>query len=87
MTPTDRRAALATIGWTQRGLADRLCWDEGTVRRWMREGGEAPAAVDAWLTGLAAFHDAHPPPARGTDRNASRAPKQGDPHRPIAAAG
>jgi hypothetical protein len=62
MTPAERRAALAQIGWTQRGLADRLDRDEGTVRRWMRDGGEAPEAVDAWLTILAAFHRDNPPP-------------------------
>ncbi len=66
MTPAERRSALAAIGWTQRGLADRLGWDEGTVRRWMRDGGEAPPDVDAWLAALAAFHAAHPPPARAT---------------------
>jgi transcriptional regulator with XRE-family HTH domain len=71
MTPTERRAAQQAIGWTQRGLADRIGWDEGTVRRWMRDGGEAPADVDAWLARLAAFHQAHPPPGR--NRLAERA--------------
>jgi transcriptional regulator with XRE-family HTH domain len=65
MTPSERRAALEAIGWTQRGLADRLGWDEGTVRRWMRGNGEAPADVDQWLAELAVFHRAHPAPARG----------------------
>jgi transcriptional regulator with XRE-family HTH domain len=64
MSPTERRESLQAIGWTQRGLADRLGWDEGTVRRWMRVGGEAPADVDQWLAGLAEFHRQHPPPAR-----------------------
>lgn len=64
MTPTERRAALDAIGWSQRGLADRLGWDEGTVRRWMRDGGEAPITVDLWLATLAAFHQANPPPTR-----------------------
>jgi transcriptional regulator with XRE-family HTH domain len=64
MTPTERRASLQAIGWTQRGLADRLGWDEGTVRRWMRDGGQAPLEVDQWLAQLAAFHRQHPPPAR-----------------------
>jgi transcriptional regulator with XRE-family HTH domain len=64
MTPTERRAALQSIGWSQRGLADRLGWDEGTVRRWMRDGGEAPAEVDRWLAALARFHDQHPAPSR-----------------------
>ena len=43
MTPTERRAALEAIGWSQRGLADRIGWDDGTVRRWMRARGEAHA--------------------------------------------
>jgi hypothetical protein len=30
----------------------------------MRDGGEAPAAVDAWLDMLARFHETHPPPTR-----------------------
>jgi transcriptional regulator with XRE-family HTH domain len=64
VTPTERRAALRSIGWTQRGLADRLGWDEGTVRRWMRDGGEAPPDVDRWLAALARFHDQHPAPER-----------------------
>jgi transcriptional regulator with XRE-family HTH domain len=71
MTPTERRAALQSIGWTQRGLADRLGWDEGTVRRWMRDGGEAPAEVDEWLTTLARFHDRNPPPVRARNHSAA----------------
>jgi hypothetical protein len=63
MTPTERRAALAAIGWTQRGLAAELDRDEGTVRRWMRKEGEAPPEVDAWLTTLAEFHRQHPAPS------------------------
>jgi transcriptional regulator with XRE-family HTH domain len=64
MSPTERRAAIAAIGWSQRGLADRLGFDEGWVRRWMRDGCEAPPEVDAWLAKLAAFHTENPPPAR-----------------------
>lgn len=71
MNPTERRAALLSIGWTQRGLADRLGWDEGTVRRWMRDGGEAPPEVDEWLTALARFHDQHPPPLRARSHSAA----------------
>jgi hypothetical protein len=41
-----------------------LGWDEGTVRRWMRDGGEAPAEVDHWLAKIAEFHRRHPPPPR-----------------------
>ncbi len=67
MTPTERRTALQTIGWSQRGLADRLGWDEGTVRRWMRVGGDAPAGVDDWLAELARCHTANPAPQRARD--------------------
>jgi transcriptional regulator with XRE-family HTH domain len=70
MTPAERRTAIETIGWTQRGLADRLGWDEGTVRRWMRDRGEAPTDVDQWLAEVAEFHRQHPPPAR-VRRNAA----------------
>lgn len=64
MTPTQRRECLVALHWSQRGLADVLGWDESTVRRWMRNGGEAPAEIDDWLEKLAGFHMAHPPPVR-----------------------
>jgi transcriptional regulator with XRE-family HTH domain len=65
MTPPERRACLKAIGWSQRGLADRLGYDEGVVRRWMRGNGGPPRDVDAWLESLAAFHREHPAPVRG----------------------
>ena len=49
MTPTERRAALEMLGWSQRQFAYNIGWDESTVRRWFREGGQAPGAVDWWL--------------------------------------
>jgi ribosome-binding protein aMBF1 (putative translation factor) len=64
MTPTQRRTALQTIGWSQRGLAARLGWDDGTVRRWLRQDGIAPADVDTWLERLAEAHAANPAPVR-----------------------
>lgn len=64
MTPTRRRECLEALHWSQRCLADVLGWDESTVRRWMRNGGEAPAEIDDWLEALANFHRAHPPPMR-----------------------
>lgn len=62
LTPTRRRECLALVRWSQRGFAEAIGWDESTVRRWMRDGGEAPPEIDAWLEVLAAFHEAHPPP-------------------------
>jgi hypothetical protein len=64
MTPTERRECLNLLHWSQRGLADVLGWDESTVRRWMRNDGEAPAEIDDWLARLADFHRAYPPPRR-----------------------
>jgi transcriptional regulator with XRE-family HTH domain len=67
MTPTERRAALQSIGWTQRGLADRIGYDEGTIRRLFRDpSAKAPPGVDEWLATLARFHDEHPPPERAS---------------------
>ena len=37
MTPTQRRECAETLGWSQRGLAALLAWDQSTVRRWMRD--------------------------------------------------
>jgi hypothetical protein len=65
-------AGAPSIGWTQRGLADRLGWDEGTGRRWMRDGGEAPPEVDRWLATLARFHDQHPAPERVRNPSAAQ---------------
>jgi hypothetical protein len=64
MTPTRRRQCLATLHWTQRGLADLLGWDESTVRRWMRADGQAPPEIDAWLERRAASMASDPPPVR-----------------------
>lgn len=64
MTPTQRRHCLETLGWSQRGLAAQLGWDEGTVRRWMRDGGDAPPEVDAWLERRAQAMADDPPPDR-----------------------
>ena len=63
MTPDEFRAALYLIGWTQRGLADLLRYDERTVRRWAT-GNRIPDDVAAWLEDLATYHQAHQPPDR-----------------------
>jgi hypothetical protein len=65
MTPTRRRECLALLRWTQRGFAAVIGCDEGTVRRWLRDSGEAPPDVDAWLERRAAAMASDPPPRRG----------------------
>jgi ribosome-binding protein aMBF1 (putative translation factor) len=65
MTPAARlRAALDHLHWSCRSLAAILGRDERRVRRWAAGDYEPPEDVLAWLERLAAFHDAHPPPAR-----------------------
>jgi len=64
MTPTRRRECLALLHWTQRGFAVAIGWDEGTVRRWLRDGSEAPAEIDAWLERRASAMADDPPPSR-----------------------
>lgn len=64
MTPTRRRECLAVLRWTQRNFARAVEWDEGTVRRWLRVGGDAPPEVDAWLERRAQAMAADPPPVR-----------------------
>jgi hypothetical protein len=66
VTPTRRRECLTLLRWTQRGFAVVIGWDEGTVRRWLRDGGEAPAEIDAWLERRASAMADNPPPPRHT---------------------
>lgn len=54
--------ALAVLRWSQRGLAAALGVSEHRVRNWIEGRSEPPAAVLTWLTDLAAYHRAHPPP-------------------------
>jgi hypothetical protein len=62
MTATELRQTLATIGWTQRGLAKALRCSHGLVHLWARDSAPLPAPVAAWLDTLATTHRAHPPP-------------------------
>jgi ribosome-binding protein aMBF1 (putative translation factor) len=57
MTPTRFRACLESIGWTQRGLADRLGLHETRTRRWASGRYEVPQNVADWLERLARCHD------------------------------
>jgi len=49
MTPTQFRACLALMGWSQRGAARQLGYAEGTVRQWARGKQLIPAEVATWL--------------------------------------
>jgi ribosome-binding protein aMBF1 (putative translation factor) len=68
MTPDRFRACLQSIGWTQRGLADRLAIHETRVRRWAAGQYEIPADVATWLERLTAVHARHPLPDQWTTR-------------------
>ena len=63
MTPAAFRAALATLGWTLRGLARVLGRNPDTVRNWVRPGYRVPDDVAAWLNRRLAAHKADPPPS------------------------
>ena len=67
MTPTEFRAALASLDWSQRGLSVYLgLSSHTTVRRWSSGRCAVPAAVAEWLSQLAEAHDAAPYPAGWT---------------------
>ena len=68
MTPADFRECLATLHWSQRGLADILNMDERQVRRWA-SGSPIPPAIATWLDLMARFHEMHQPPS-ATERRA-----------------
>lgn len=62
MTPARFHEALASLRWTQRGLAAILECDDRLVRRWASGEADIPASVAAWLETLAQCHEATPPP-------------------------
>lgn len=64
MTPKRFNECLASLRWTQRGLATILDCDDRLIRRWASEDdpAEIPASVAAWLEVLAQAHEAVPPP-------------------------
>lgn len=62
MTPTQFRAAIATMHWSQRGLAAILRTDERQVRRWATGQYPVPEPIAAWLERVATMMAASPPP-------------------------
>ncbi|MGD0107284.1 MAG: helix-turn-helix transcriptional regulator [Rhodopila sp.] len=71
MSPDSFRACLQSIGWTQRGLADRLGIHETRVRRWAGGQYQIPPDIAAWLERLAAVHARHPVPDGWAERPAT----------------
>ena len=65
MSPKTRLSiAMLHIGWGATGLAEQVGVNERTVRRWISGDNPPPEPILEWLEGLAAFHQADPPPQR-----------------------
>lgn len=64
MSPTRLRECLALLRWSQRGLADALNRQEGTVRQWARGAVQIPDDVAQWLEIRAKHAERYPPPVR-----------------------
>lgn len=79
MTVTERGAALAALGWSQRYFAGRIGYNESSVRRWFRIGADAPPDIDLWLAAAGGWMMAHPPPCADADRPAGRPRKLAPP--------
>ncbi len=62
MTPTRFRECLALLRWSQRGLADCIERDEGTVRMMARGKRDIPPDLAEWLERAADFMSSNPPP-------------------------
>jgi ribosome-binding protein aMBF1 (putative translation factor) len=62
VTPARFQHCRQTIGWTLRGLADRLSVHETKPRRWERGVYPIPDDVAGWLERLTEAHEANPPP-------------------------
>lgn len=62
MTGAEFAAALNTIGWSQRHLAELLGCDTNLPTRWTRGDAAVPKPIQAWLAKLAAAHRSLPPP-------------------------
>jgi len=63
MTPDRFDECLTVIGWSLRGVADRLGVHETRPRRWSAGRYPVPADVAKWLERLAAAHEKNPPPS------------------------
>jgi transcriptional regulator with XRE-family HTH domain len=64
VSPTRLRECLTLLRWSQRGLADALNRQEGTVRQWARGAVQIPEDVARWLEIRATHAERNPPPVR-----------------------
>lgn len=64
MTPAEFLAALGTLRWSLRGLADALGRPPSTIDQWKRGATRIPDDVAAWLRSAATWLERHPPPRR-----------------------
>jgi transcriptional regulator with XRE-family HTH domain len=62
MTPVAYRAALVTLGWSQRELASRLGVSHNTTYRYAKGERQIPPGIALWLESLARLVASHPPP-------------------------
>ena len=62
MTPKQFTAAVEQIGWTLRGVADRLELPPTRISRWAAGEVPVPDAVAQWLKTLASTHKQNPAP-------------------------
>ena len=69
MTPSAFLAALQTLGWSHRELAQRLGCNRNLPIRWGTGGAPVPAGVAAWLAALVRAVERHPPPSAWRQRS------------------
>ena len=62
MTPTTFLAHLAALGWTQRGFARLIGYDDRLVRRWASGDRPIPRDMGDWLEDAARWLAKNPPP-------------------------
>ena len=62
MTAAELRAALVSLNWSHGDLARLIHRHKDTVWRWTRGKYGTPWAIAQWLSDLARYHEAHPPP-------------------------
>lgn len=65
MTPARFYQCLDAIGWSVRGIADRLCVPPARSQRWAEGKYPVPPEVAKWLERLATTHERNPPPKIG----------------------
>ena len=62
MTSAQLAALRERLGWNRAVLARLLCCSEATIRQMEAGRRGIPSSISDWLTRLAGYHVAHPPP-------------------------